>query len=88
MNGQQQSQQQLQITGSELLKRKTLKSIKRYRQTKQNTEPCNLITEDPSVQCISNHSNQLQQQYQQSMPQQVNNLLQIPFSIFIYSFLT
>ena len=27
--------------GSDLLKRKTLKSIKRYRQTKQNTEPCN-----------------------------------------------
>jgi hypothetical protein len=26
--------------GSDLLKRKTLKSIKRYRQTKQNTEPC------------------------------------------------
>ena len=41
----QQQQQQPPITGSELLKRKTLKSIKRYRQTKQNTEPCNLITD-------------------------------------------
>lgn len=30
-------------TGGELLKRKTLKSIKRYRQTKQNTEPCGLL---------------------------------------------
>lgn len=30
---------QTQAIGSDLLKRKTLKSIKRYRQTKQNTEP-------------------------------------------------
>lgn len=28
------------VVGSDALKRKTLKSIKRYRQTKQNTEPC------------------------------------------------
>jgi hypothetical protein len=40
-------QQQQQTPGnSELLKRKTLKSIKRYRQTKQNTEPCNLLTDE------------------------------------------
>ena len=31
---------QIPNSGSDLLKRKTLKSIKRYRQTKQNTEPC------------------------------------------------
>ncbi|CAF0867022.1 unnamed protein product [Brachionus calyciflorus] len=30
----------LQTVPNDLLKRKTLKSIKRYRQTKQNTEPC------------------------------------------------
>jgi hypothetical protein len=30
----------LVANGNDLLKRKTLKSIKRYRQTKQNTEPC------------------------------------------------
>ena len=33
------------VIGSDLLKRKTLKSIKRYRQTKQNTEPCLLDRE-------------------------------------------
>lgn len=37
---QQQQQQLVAPVGSDLLKRKTLKSIKRYRQTKQNTEPC------------------------------------------------
>ena len=31
---------QTPASSSDLLKRKTLKSIKRYRQTKQNTEPC------------------------------------------------
>jgi hypothetical protein len=41
--------------GSELLKRKTLKSIKRYRQTKQNTEPCGMLTQPLQIP--------LQQQY-------------------------
>lgn len=40
LSNQQQQQQQGTVMGSDLLKRKTLKSIKRYRQTKQNTEPC------------------------------------------------
>ena len=37
---QHQTQTNMPPVSSDLLKRKTLKSIKRYRQTKQNTEPC------------------------------------------------
>ena len=47
---------QMPSSGSDLLKRKTLKSIKRYRQTKQNTEPCAQVIlecQPPKVQEIS-----------------------------------
>jgi hypothetical protein len=50
------------IIGSDLLKRKTLKSIKRYRQTKQNTEPC-LLDKDYQTslynQCINGEQNRV-----------------------------
>lgn len=45
----------------ELLKRKTLKSIKRYRQTKQNTEPCGLVA--MGVVAAAQQQPTLQQQY-------------------------
>lgn len=43
------SPQNPQSAPSDLLKRKTLKSIKRYRQTKQNTEPCAVQVAEPVV---------------------------------------
>ena len=61
-------QQQIQQTTSpinpapEILKRKTLKSIKRYRQTKQNTEPCGTFQQQ-----VQSPPPTLQQQYNESL---------------------
>ena len=55
MSSQQQQQfvsQPLSSTATnngDILKRKTLKSIKRYRQTKQNTEPCAPVVSNPAA---------------------------------------
>jgi len=49
------------VSGSDLLKRKTLKSIKRYRQTKQNTEPCNQNNQQLPIEEMD--TNQLYNQY-------------------------
>lgn len=56
----------------ELLKRKTLKSIKRYRQTKQNTEPCGVLAQQPPLP--PHHCATLQQQYSTVNSQLHSNL--------------
>lgn len=58
-----------------MFKRKTLKSIKRYRQTKQNTEPCMLVVATPPLLNTNNTQNisilhDYSQQKQKFMQQQ------------------
>jgi len=60
------------VSGSELLKRKTLKSIKRYRQTKQNTEPCN-NNQQQNMSIDEIDSNQLYNQYYSNNEQILND---------------
>lgn len=68
-------------SGSDLLKRKTLKSIKRYRQTKQNTEPCNQLLPNQTM-CIEEIAqNQLYNQYYAKNEQILNDYSQYNQSI-------
>lgn len=62
----------VQPMGSDLLKRKTLKSIKRYRQTKQNTEPCNTVMSVQNIENIDLNQSQLTNQYTNSNNDQIN----------------